>query len=137
MKKLLLLLGLLGSPAVAQETQTPTYSILYTSHVCDTYENIVSWITGEFKEEILFKGIGTAVYEDQTSYGEQDGAMQYFVNQKTESWTMIYIFEPNKKIQTDLGVGCWVALFLRIERFSLTYLFPQPNLKTTGAHYLI
>ncbi len=96
MKKLLLLLGLLGSPAVAQETQNPTYSILYTSHVCDTYENIVSWITGEFKEEILFKGIGTAVYEDQTSYGEQDGAMQYFVNQKTESWTMIYIFEPNK-----------------------------------------
>ncbi len=35
----------------------------------------------------------------------------------------------NKKIQTDLGVGCWVSLSLRIERFSLTYLFAQPNLR--------
>ena len=37
--------------------------------------------------------------------------------------------KPNKKIQTDLGVDCWVSLFLRIERFSLTYLFAQPNLR--------
>ncbi|BAG00199.1 unknown protein [Microcystis aeruginosa NIES-843] len=37
--------------------------------------------------------------------------------------------KPNKKIQTDLGFGCWVSLFLRIERFSLTYLFAQTNLR--------
>ncbi len=43
----------------------------------------------------------------------------------------IDVRKPNKKIQTDLDVGCWVSLFLRIERFSSTYLFAQPNLRTT------
>lgn len=105
MKKLLLLLGLLGSPAVAQETQTPTYSILYTSHVCDTYENIVGWIEGEFKEEILFRGVGTATYEDQTSYGELDGVMQYFVNQDTGTWSMVYVFEINKVCIMASGIN--------------------------------
>jgi len=38
--------------------------------------------------------------------------------------------KPNKKIQTDLDFGCWVSLFLRIERFSLTYLFAQTKLGT-------
>jgi hypothetical protein len=42
--------------------------------------------------------------------------------------------QPNKKIQTDLGVGCWVSLSLRIERFSLTYLFAQPNLEKLANH---
>jgi hypothetical protein len=37
--------------------------------------------------------------------------------------------KPNKKIQTDLDFGCWVSLSLRIERFSLTYLFAQTNLR--------
>jgi hypothetical protein len=38
--------------------------------------------------------------------------------------------KPKKKIQTDLGVGCWVSLSLRIERFSSTYLFAQTKLGT-------
>jgi hypothetical protein len=42
--------------------------------------------------------------------------------------------KPNKKIQTDLGVGCWVSLSPRIERFSLTYLFAQPNLEKLANH---
>jgi hypothetical protein len=45
--------------------------------------------------------------------------------------------KPNKKIQTDLDFGCWVALFLRIERFSLTYLFAQTKLETAPTAILI
>jgi len=106
LKKLLLILGLIaGYPAVAQEAETNAYSILYTSHVCDTYQNVSSWIEGEFKEKLLFRGIGTASYEDQTSYGELDGVMQYFVNQDTGTWSLVYVFAIEKTCIMASGVN--------------------------------
>ncbi len=105
MKKLLLVLGLIGSPVSAQEPKKENYSILYTSHVCDTYQNISAWIEGEFKEKLLFRGIGTAVYEDPQSYGELDGVMQYFVNQDSGTWSMVYVFDIERTCIMASGVN--------------------------------
>lgn len=99
------MLGLLGSPAAAQDTNKENYSLLYTSHSCDTYQNIAAWIESEFKEQLLFRGIGTAVYEDPQSYGELDGVMQYFVNQDTGTWTMVYVFDIERTCIMASGVN--------------------------------
>jgi hypothetical protein len=100
MNKLVLALALSAAPAYAEPTE------FNTTHLCDDYKKIVSYVVTEFGETALFKGYGIPVfYTDNYTKEEIEAYMAFFVNQKTSTWSLIYVFgDGNACIMAD-GTG--------------------------------
>ena len=87
MNKLLLALSLFATPAYTEPVE------FNTTHVCDDYKKIVNYTMSEFGETALFKGTGFPVYYSDTDVKEEmEAYMVFFVNQKTSTWSLIYVF---------------------------------------------
>ena len=100
MKKLLSAAILMATPAYAQDDG---FFYMYTSHLCDYPAYIVKFIETEYKEKLLFTGIGSAAYQDETSYNQKTAGMMFFVNQETSTWSLVYLFSEDYACIMETG----------------------------------
>ena len=98
MKKILGLLLVVPTIALAQTTepqQLPTY---FTRMPCDSAPKMIRLVADQYKEELLFIGNGMT-FEARTG-SPVTGGMMFFTNQDTGSFSIIQVFAD--------GIGCMV-----------------------------